>query len=204
MPDPAGRPPAPSGEGEPTVSLVPLRRRHLRSVLRIEQQVYPRPWTLGLFMSELNLRSSRHYVAARVEGTVVGYAGLMFGYDEAHVTNIAVDPAWQRHRIATRLLVNLFRAALARDARHVTLEVRMSNSAAQAMYRRFGFETEGVRRNYYAETNEDALVMWVHGIDSPEFLRRLDALEGPVAATTLDETGLLSAGPSDRFGEAGT
>ena len=133
--------------------------------------MYPRPWSLALFMSELNLRNSRHYVAARVGGAVVGYGGLMFTGDEAHVTNIAVDPAWHRHQIGTRLLLNLARASIARGARHLTLEVRVSNAGAQAMYRRFGFETAGVRKNYYAETNEDALIMWAHDIDTTRLRR---------------------------------
>ena len=172
------------------VRLVPLRRRHLASVLRIEQQVYPRPWSLGIFLSELNQQASRHYVAARCSGKLVGYAGLMFGYDEAHVTNIAVDPAWRRHHIGTRMLVNLCHAALGRGARDVTLEVRVSNTAAQAMYRRFGFETEGVRKNYYVETGEDALVMWARDIAAPERVARLREIAGSIAATTLDETGV--------------
>jgi ribosomal-protein-alanine N-acetyltransferase len=173
------------------VRLVPLRRRHLRSVLRIEAQVYPRPWSLGLFMSELNLRdrgSSRHYVAARIGNSVVGYGGLMFTADEAHVTTIAVDPSWHRHQVGTRLLINLARASIARGARHLTLEVRVSNAGAQAMYRRFGFETAGVRKNYYAETNEDALIMWAHDIDTPDYAERLAGIEAGVAGTTVDET----------------
>ncbi len=170
------------------VRLVPLRRRHLRSVLRIEAQVYPRPWSLTLFMSELNLRSSRHYVAARMGGSVVGYGGLMLTGDEAHVTTIAVDPAWHRHQIGTRLLLNLARASIARGARHLTLEVRVGNSGAQAMYRRFGFETAGLRKNYYAETNEDALIMWAHDIDSSAYSERLTDIEAGVAGTTVDET----------------
>src|SRR6476620_10272861 len=89
------------------VTLVPMRRRHLRSVLRIEAQVYPRPWSLSLFVSELALRSSRSYVVARVGGSVLGYAGLMLAGDDAHVTTIAVDPAWHRHKIGTRLLAPL-------------------------------------------------------------------------------------------------
>jgi ribosomal-protein-alanine N-acetyltransferase len=172
------------------VHLVPLRRRHLKSVLRIEGQVYPRPWSFSLYLSELSMRGSRHYVAARVGGAVVGYAGVMFSLDEAHVTTIAVDPAWQRHRIGTRLLLNLTRAALSRGARHMTLEVRVSNAAAQAMYRRFGYDTEGVRKNYYAETGEDALIMWARNIDTPACAERLAAIEAGVAAVTIDETGL--------------
>ena len=168
------------------VHLVPLRRRHLRAVLRIEAQVYPRPWSLPLFMSELNLRGSRHYVAARIGGMVVGYGGLMFSADEAHVTTIAVDPAWHRHQVGTRLMLNLARSSIVRGARHLTLEVRVSNAAAQAMYRRFGFETEGVRKNYYADSNEDALVMWVHDIDSPEYAAVLSERESGLADSTVD------------------
>src|SRR6516164_6890239 len=109
-----------------------MPRRHLRAVLRIESQVYPRPWSLPLFMSELNLRTSRAYYVARVDGNVVGYAGLMLTGDDGHVTTIAVDPAWHRHKIGTRLLLNLAREACHRSARHLTLEVRMSNTGAQA------------------------------------------------------------------------
>jgi ribosomal-protein-alanine N-acetyltransferase len=176
------------------VHLVPLRRRHLRSVLRIEAQVYPRPWSLPLFMSELNLRGSRHYVAARIGGVVVGYGGLMFSADEAHVTTIAVDPAWHRHQVGTRLMLNLARSSIVRGARHLTLEVRVSNAAAQAMYRRFGFETAGVRKNYYAETNEDALVMWAYDIDGLAYSDRLAAIEAGIRGTTIDET-LAAARP---------
>src|SRR5439155_5452132 len=131
------------------VHLVPMRRRHLRSVLRIEAQVYPRPWSLSLFMSELALRSSRAYYVARVGGAVVGYSGLMLTGEDAHVTTIAVDPAWHRHKIGTRLLLNLGREALRRQARHLTLEVRVGNEPAQAMYRQFGFRPAGIRKNYY-------------------------------------------------------
>src|SRR6266849_8613874 len=93
---PAGGEPEESLPG-PVVQLVPMRRRHLRSVLRIESQVYPRPWSLPLFMSELNLRNSRAYYVARVGGTVVGYAGLMLTGDEAHITTIAVDTMCHQH-----------------------------------------------------------------------------------------------------------
>jgi ribosomal-protein-alanine N-acetyltransferase len=164
-----------------------MRRRHIRAVLRIEQQVYPRPWTASLYLTELNIRSGRHYVVARVGGTVVGYAGLMLSLDEAHVATIAVDPTWQRHQIGTRLLLHLTEAARTLGARHMTLEVRKSNEPAQAMYRRFGYETEGLRKNYYAETGEDALIMWAHDIDSDRYAERLAVLGAGVRGTTVDE-----------------
>jgi ribosomal-protein-alanine N-acetyltransferase len=169
------------------VYLVPMRRRHLRSVLRIEAQVYPRPWSLSLFMSELALRGSRAYYVARVGGAVVGYSGLMLTGEDGHVTTIAVDPAWHRHKIGTRMLLNLARQAVRREARHLTLEVRMSNEPAQAMYRRFGFHPAGIRKNYYIETNEDALVMWADDIDTEEYKERLAGLEAGVIGTTVIE-----------------
>src|SRR3954465_4123780 len=88
------------------VRVTAMRRRHLRQVLRIENQVYPRPWSLGLFMSELALRTGRIYLVARVGPRVVGYAGLLFSVDDGHVTTIAVDPAWHRSKIGTRLLLH--------------------------------------------------------------------------------------------------
>jgi ribosomal-protein-alanine N-acetyltransferase len=170
-----------------TVHLVPMRRRHLRSVLRIESQVYPRPWSLSLFMSELALRSSRAYYVARVDGVVVGYAGLMMSGDDGHVTTIAVDPAWHRRKIATRLLLTLAREAVRRGAANLTLEVRVTNKGAQELYRRFGFAPAGIRKNYYDETNEDALVMWANDIDSDEYETRLDLLSRGVPGTTIVE-----------------
>lgn len=167
------------------VHLVPLRRRHLRSVMRIESQVYTRPWSLTLFMSELNLRTGRAYVAARVEGAVVGYAGIMIQADEAHVTTIAVDPAWQRYKVGSRLLAHLARTSRSLGVRHLTLEVRVSNEQAQGMYRKFGFEPAGIRKNYYVDVNEDALVMWAYDIDTDGYRDRLAAIEASFPGRTV-------------------
>ncbi len=172
-----------------TVHVQPMRRRHLRSVLRIEQQVYPRPWSSSLFMSELALRTTRAYYVARIGRDLVGYAGLMMTLDEAHVTTIAVDPKRHRAKIGTRLLLVLVREAIARGASAVTLEVRMSNHGAQDLYRRFGFEPVGVRKNYYQEVNEDALVMWANDVDQPEYSALLDSVERVLPGATVIEDG---------------
>ena len=169
------------------VVITPMRRRHLRSVLRIETQVYPRPWSMSLFLSELALRSTRAYYVARVGRQVVGYAGLMMSADDGHVTTIAVDPDWHRRSLGRRLLLTLVREALERDARSLTLEVRVGNDAAQALYRQFGFKPVGIRRNYYAETGEDALVMWADDVHIPAYRRRLDRIEAGIPGTTTVE-----------------
>jgi ribosomal-protein-alanine N-acetyltransferase len=169
------------------VTITAMRRRHLRTVLRIETEVYPRPWTMNLFVSELGMRSSRSYFVAKVGPTVVGYSGTMLVGEDAHVTTIAVDPKWHRHQIGTRLLANIANDARTRGARHLTLEVRVSNEPAQAMYRKFGFHPAGIRKGYYVETNEDALIMWADDIDAPEYLERLIRIEAGVAGTTTIE-----------------
>ena len=166
------------------VRLLAMRRRHLRSVLRIETNVYPVPWSMSLFLSELALRSTRAYYVAFVGRQLVGYAGLMMTLDDGHVTTIAVDPAWQRHKVGTRLLLALAREARRRGAASLTLEVRLGNKGAQNLYRRFGFRPVGVRKNYYAETKEDALVMWAEDVGGDEYGQLLDAIEAGVPGTT--------------------
>jgi ribosomal-protein-alanine N-acetyltransferase len=142
---------------------------------------------MSLFMSELALRASRAYFVARVGRDVVGYAGLMMSVDEGHVTTIAVDPKWHRHQIGTRLLIALAREAIAREASALTLEVRVSNRGAQALYRRFGFAPVGVRKNYYQESNEDALVMWARDVATDAYAQLLDGLERGIDGGTVLE-----------------
>ena len=177
----AARVPEPLPE-QPDVQLSPMRRRHLRGVLRIEAQVYPRPWSLRLFMSELALRSTRAYTVALADGVVVGYSGLMISGEDAHVTTLAVDPRWQHRGVGSRLMLRIARTAAEHGARHLTLEVRVTNERAQALYRKFGFAPAGVRKNYYVETNEDALVMWANDIDRAEYRHRLSTIETSLAS----------------------
>jgi ribosomal-protein-alanine N-acetyltransferase len=169
------------------VVVTPMRRRHLRGVLRIEHRVYPRPWSLGLYMSELALPSTRVYLVARIGTNVIGYAGLMTVNEDGHITTVAVDPQWHRRAVGTRLLLALLDQASTRGVQNVTLEVRMSNAAAQTMYRRFGFAPAGVRRGYYVDNAEDAMVMWAHGIDEQsEIDRRARIAEAVPGRTVLE------------------
>ncbi len=155
-----------------------MRRRHLRRVLEIEDQVYPKPWTHRTFVSELQhmKNGDRYYLVAYVGDTMVGYGGLMFSGDDAHVTNIAVDPSWQGRGVATEIMLDLALLSHDRGCEAMTLEVRDSNVAAQQLYRRFGFVPAGVRRRYY-ENKDDAIIMWAHGVNTPEFLERIKLIE---------------------------
>jgi ribosomal-protein-alanine N-acetyltransferase len=155
-----------------------MRRRHLRAVLAIENRVYPKPWSPGVFDAELDqMRDGyRYYVVIRQGSTVLGYAGLLYSGDDAHVTNIAVDPDHRRAGLGARLLAHL--AHHGRDAGFInlTLEVRVSNTGAQELYRKFGFVPAGVRKNYYEDV-EDAIVMWCHDIGTDAYAARLAELE---------------------------
>ncbi len=160
----------------PRVEVTRMRRRHLRGVMAIERRVYARPWSPNLFVAEMTEPNNRCYLVARIDKAVVGYAGLICYGDEAHITNIAVDPQHQRRRIATRLLYEQMFQAIEMGANAVSLEVRVTNYFAQRLYARFGFRPAGVRRNYYQELNEDALIMWTDTIRTEAYARRLGSI----------------------------
>ena len=153
-----------------------MRRRHLRGVMAIERQVYTRPWSPNLFVAEMTEPNNRCYLVARVDKAVVGYGGLICYGDEAHVTNIAVDPQQHRLGVGTRLLHELITQAIEMGGHAVSLEVRVTNWRAQRVYARFGFHPAGIRRNYYADLHEDALIMWTDDVRTPAYRERLAAI----------------------------
>ena len=162
------------------VILRPMRRRDLRSgVMGVEGQAYPRPWSLGVFQSELDqVRSgTRHYLVAERQGTIVGYAGVWFTAGEAHITNVAVLPDVRRRGIARKLMLAQADEVIDRQGTAWTLEVRVSSTGAQELYRHFGFAPAGVRKKYY-ENTEDAIVMWCHEIQSDAYRARLEEIRG--------------------------
>lgn len=159
----------------------PMRRRHLRQAMPIEEDAYPTSWSRSVFESELDQTSngSRCYLVARLGRRVVGYAGVWIvrdpDGDQAHVTNVVVAAEHRRRGVARRLLLALAGEIIERGCVAWTLEVRASSEGAQALYRRFGFVPAGVRRRYY-DQSEDAIVMWCHDIDTPAYAGRLGEL----------------------------
>ena len=158
--------------------ITPMRRRDLRAgILAIEAESYPRPWSQGVFESEIDQMKagSRHYVVARRRREIAGYAGLWFSAGEAHVTNVAARPDLRRGGVATALLLALADEARRRTCTAWTLEVRVSSTGAQELYRRFGFVPAGVRPRYY-ENVEDAIVMWCNDLTSEAYGEHLDEI----------------------------
>ena len=153
-----------------TVGLRPMTADDIDAALGLEERVYAQAWSRQVFTDELD-QPTRRYLVADVAGSLAGYGGVMLVGDEAHITTVVVDPLHRQSRIGTRLMLALVDKALGAGAKALTLEVRVSNEAAQALYRRFGMAPVGVRKQYYRD--EDALIMWVHDIDGGDFLTRL-------------------------------
>jgi ribosomal-protein-alanine N-acetyltransferase len=160
--DHGGRPWRLPGRGR--IRVGPMRPRDVPAVHRIETAVHARPWSATLLRQELG-QVDRSYLVARRGRRVVGYAGAQVVVGEAHVLTLAVAPDARRRGVATHLLVELLAAAHRLGATAVTLEVRESNEAARALYRRFGFEVEGLRPRYYGDNGEAAAIMWLRDLD---------------------------------------
>ena len=151
-----------------TIQLRRLQMRDLSSIEVIEQRSYPTPWSRSMFAGELAKPSSICLGAFEGETeTLVGYLIISRYVDAWHVMNIAVAPDYRRRGIARRLMENLFEVT-ARDARRgYTLEVRVSNEAAIHLYEGLGFRARGIRRGYYTDNREDALIMWRDPVREP-------------------------------------
>jgi len=145
--------------------------------MEIEHAVFPEPWTRAVFASELALRRGRAYRVAREGHETIGYLGLMFVEEEAHVTTVAVAPEHQGRGVGTAIMVGALQISRDQGMRQISLEVAVGNHRAQALYRRFGFAPVGVRKRYYQLTGEDAYVMFAHAIDTPEYAARLERIE---------------------------
>lgn len=130
------------------------------AVREIELEAFTAPWTPGAFHSELTNNQFAQYMVMEVDGVIAGYAGMWVIMDEAHVTNIAVRSQYRGQKLGERLLRELQRTAVFLGSKRMTLEVRVSNYIAQGLYRKLGFKESGVRKGYYTDNNEDALIMW--------------------------------------------
>jgi ribosomal-protein-alanine N-acetyltransferase len=143
-----------------TVHLRKLSPDDLDTVEAIERASYPTPWSRTMFAAELRKPSALALGAYVEEGELVGYAFVSRYVDAWHVMNVAVAPDHRRRGIATELLERLFEVTAGDQRRGYTLEVRVSNVGAIRLYEQLGFQSRGIRRGYYTDNREDALIMW--------------------------------------------
>ena len=156
-----------------TISIEPMLASDLDVVYRIDHRCFPLSWQKTAFQTELGNRSAC-YLVARLNEKVVGFGGIWAVAKEAHLTTIAVDPDFQGRKIGEKLLLDLIEECLFMKASHITLEVRESNFTAQNLYRKYGFVNAALRRNYYTDNGENALVMWALAINTRDYRELLD------------------------------
>ncbi len=138
----------------------PMQTRDLIAVWEIEKLCFSIPWTKNAFLIEIADNRCARYFAAHIDEKVIGYGGMWLMIDEAHITNIAVHPSYRKMGVGYSILKAMIYEALRNGADKMTLEVRVSNRKALNLYSRVGFRAEGVRKRYYSDNNEDALIMW--------------------------------------------
>jgi [ribosomal protein S18]-alanine N-acetyltransferase len=145
-----------------TIELRRLTLADLAAIERIERRAYPTPWSRSMFAGELAKPSSICLGAVDMDAgeVLVGYLIISRYADAWHVMNVAVHADYRGHGIATKLLNRLFDQTAGDDRRGYTLEVRVSNEGAIKLYEKLGFVARGVRRGYYTDNREDALIMW--------------------------------------------
>lgn len=185
--------------------LEPMRLDDVSEVSRVERRCFTNPWPESAYRRELKNPAANHYIVLRarvphvqaedrepqgrrfflplirrpepyVTDPIVGFAGMWLLYDEAHVTTIAVAPEHRGRGLGELLLIALFEEALNRGAEWLTLEVRVSNTPAQALYEKYGFTRQGVRRRYYSDNGEDAYIMWSPSMRNEQFQHRFAEL----------------------------
>jgi ribosomal-protein-alanine N-acetyltransferase len=164
------------------VEVVDMTMDDIPAVHEVERLSFPVPWPANAFRHELTQNRNARYVVARSDGRIVGYAGLWLMVDEAHITTFAVHPEHRRRRIGERMLQRVFDIAEDIGAEWLTLEVRVSNLAAQKLYEKYGFRRAGIRRRYYSDNNEDALIMWTDRLHDRAVRERIKRLREALKA----------------------
>lgn len=138
-----------------------LNEKDIDEILEIEHESFAMPWTKEAFHNELTQNKFAVYIGVEMEGKVIGYCGVWIVVDEAHITNVALLPQYRGRKLGEALMRQVMEVSSEMGARTMTLEVRISNDIAQSLYRKLGFQNGAIRKNYYTDNQENALVMWV-------------------------------------------
>ena len=142
------------------IEIIPMTEEHIDGVLAVEEAVFSIPWSRNDFEREIRENAMAIYYVAVQDGKIVGYAGMWHIITEGHITNVGVLEEVRGMGIGSMLMEQLLKVADEKQMTGMTLEVRMGNAPAQALYHKYGFHAEGIRKNYYPDTKEDAIIMW--------------------------------------------
>ncbi|WP_375346276.1 ribosomal protein S18-alanine N-acetyltransferase [Priestia megaterium] len=145
-----------------TIKFRLMEVKDIDQVVKIEKKSFTTPWSSEAFQNELTNNQFSTYIVMEEGENIIGYCGTWIVIDEAHVTNIALLPDYRGKGLGELLLSNVMDVLRKLGAASMTLEVRVSNHIAQSLYQKLGFKPGGIRKNYYSDNNEDALVMWVN------------------------------------------
>ncbi len=138
----------------------PATSKDIDAICNVERLCFIVPWSRQSFQLEIEKNLCARYFVAQDADFIVGYGGMWLVLDEAHITNVAVHPLYRRRGIGEGIIRALMKEANDSGVEIMTLEVRVSNKAAQNLYRKLGFIGAGIRKRYYSDNNEDALIMW--------------------------------------------
>jgi ribosomal-protein-alanine N-acetyltransferase len=141
-----------------------MNRRDVKEVIKIERVSFQDPWREDAFYNELHNSQISTFLVMEMDGKIVGYGGMWIIKEEAHIVNLAVHPEYRRQGLGGMLLRALFEKGEKRGVERITLEVRASNTDAQEFYKKFGFQEVAIRKRYYRDTHEDAIVMWLNDL----------------------------------------
>lgn len=142
-----------------SIAILPMSLTDVDEVMEIEVKSFTVPWSRAAYIEELLFNTAAMYFVAKLEDTVVSYAGIWVVLDEGHITNIAVHPEYRNYGIAQNMINTIIEFASSKGLSKVFLEVRTSNTAARKLYTKLGFIEDGIRKKYYLDNGEDAILM---------------------------------------------
>jgi ribosomal-protein-alanine N-acetyltransferase len=193
------------GDGQIPYLVEPMRWEDVPSVMDIERESFPLPWSSYTYRHELTENKNSHYIVVRSRVPeadrrawwrrllrlgvlpIIGYGGLWLIADEAHISTLAVAKKYRGRGLGELLLAKMIDQAMGMNAAMVTLEVRVSNHVAQNLYRKYGFVITGTRPRYYRDNDEDAHIMTIEGIATPEYQNKFADLQAALWSRLRDD-----------------
>ena len=144
---------------ENNIVIEQMTSKDIDGVFKVEKNCFEDYWSKDAFKKELTNDVAR-YLVAKIGDKVVGYVGIWFVMDEGHITNVAVHEDYRGQKIGDKLIQSLVKLCKESNIVSMTLEVRVSNIVAQNLYKKYGFKLAGIRKEYYSNNKEDAMIMW--------------------------------------------